>query len=242
MRLHEMLQIPASGRTVASICGAGGKTTLMHLLAREAMREGRRAAMMTTTHILKPEGETVAVLEDFSPEGCLEIWRRGKIVVVGHSLEAERRFGPPLVHEFSWLLEHAEAVYVEADGSKCLPLKYPAAWEPVIPAGTTSVVVVAGLSALGGPVDLVCHRAALARESLGFGEEFVSEELMARLLWEGYGRFSPVYLLNQADLPGARGRGAAVAERLRAFGAGHAAVASLRDYQKDKLQYKERPS
>jgi probable selenium-dependent hydroxylase accessory protein YqeC len=230
MRLHEMLKLPILNRTVVSICGAGGKTTLMHLLAREAMHRGRRAAMMTTTHIWKPEGEGMVVLEDFSPDGVLEIWRQGKIVVAGHSLEAERRFGPPLETETSWLLENAEAVYVEADGSRCLPLKYPAAWEPVIPAGTTSVVVVAGLSALGRPVDLVCHRAALAREALGFGEEFVSEALMARLLWEGYGKFDPIYLLNQSDLPGARDRGAAVAAGLRALGAGHAAVASLQDY------------
>lgn len=44
-------------------------------------------------------------------------------------------------------------VLVEADGSKGLPLKAPAPWEPVVPDRTDLVVGVVGLDALGWPMD-----------------------------------------------------------------------------------------
>ena len=44
-------------------------------------------------------------------------------------------------------------VLVEADGSKRLPVKAPAPWEPVVPEGTDLVVGVVGLDALGRPMD-----------------------------------------------------------------------------------------
>ena len=41
----------------------------------------------------------------------------------------------------------------EADGSRMLPFKAPAAHEPVIPAETTLVLVLVGADVLGGPLD-----------------------------------------------------------------------------------------
>ena len=52
-------------------------------------------------------------------------------------------------------------VLAEADGSKQLPLKAHAAWEPVIPAATANVVWVVGASGLGKPVAEVVHRPEL---------------------------------------------------------------------------------
>ena len=48
--------------------------------------------------------------------------------------------------------EYHLPILVEADGSRMLPLKAPAAHEPPIPAWVEQVVVVAGLSALGKPL------------------------------------------------------------------------------------------
>ena len=55
----------------------------------------------------------------------------------------------------------------EADGSKRLPLKAHAAWEPVIPAATADVVWVVGASGLGKPVAEVAHRPELFCERCG---------------------------------------------------------------------------
>ena len=49
----------------------------------------------------------------------------------------------------------------EADGAHRLPLKLHRPDEPVLPAGTTHVLIVLGLSALGRPVGEAVHRYAL---------------------------------------------------------------------------------
>ena len=58
-------------------------------------------------------------------------------------------------------------VLAEADGSKRLPLKAHAAWEPVIPSGTANIVWIVGASGLGKPVAEVVHRSELFCERCG---------------------------------------------------------------------------
>ena len=54
------------------------------------------------------------------------------------------------------LYKTADVILVEADGSRRMPLKWPAPWEPVVPDNTDITVCVAGLSALGGrPCDVM---------------------------------------------------------------------------------------
>ncbi len=108
-----------------------------------------------------------------------------------------------------------------------MPLKFPAPWEPVIRPETTHVIVVAGLSGLGRPAEEVIHRLALAREEMEIPDGPVSEETAARLLWKGYARFSPIFVLNQADDNALRERGEHIAALLRSFGAERTAVISL---------------
>ena len=65
------------------------------------------------------------------------------------------------------LAQRYDYVLAEADGSKRLPLKAHAAWEPVIPAATADVVWVVGASGLGKPVAEVAHRPELFCERCG---------------------------------------------------------------------------
>ena len=65
------------------------------------------------------------------------------------------------------LAQRFDYVLAEADGSKRLPLKAHAAWEPVVPAGTANVVWVVGASGLGKPVTEVVHRPELFCERCG---------------------------------------------------------------------------
>ena len=55
----------------------------------------------------------------------------------------------------------------EADGSKRLPLKAHALWEPVIPSGTANIVWIVGASGFGKPVAEVVHRPELFCERCG---------------------------------------------------------------------------
>ena len=138
-----------------------------------------------------------------------------------------RRRGAP--ETLAWLAAHTDALFLEADGSRRLPVKFPNSTEPVIPEGTGRVIAVAGLSALGRPFDEVCHRAPLAREALGIPEgASVTPGIIARLLLAGYGRFSPTVLLNQADTPALREQGEQAAALLRAGGIEKVLILSLR--------------
>ena len=59
------------------------------------------------------------------------------------------------------LAQRFDYVLAEADGSKRLPLKAHAAWEPVIPSGTANIVWIVGASGLGKPINEAVHRPEL---------------------------------------------------------------------------------
>ena len=216
MTLDEKIGLDPARDRVISIAGAGGKTTLMFALARERAREGRAAAVMTTTHILCPQPSKTLAVVTGGPQEAARAFSQGKLVAAG-SPDAERfKMTAPSGETVKYLLDHAQALIIEADGSKLLPIKFPNDTEPVLLPQTNRVVVVAGLSALGRPLEEVCHRAPLACERLDLSpKEPVTPRVIARLVTEGYARYQPIVLLNQADTP----------ERLRA---GEEAAALLR--------------
>ena len=226
MTLHERLGIPQEEKHVVALCGAGGKTTLMYALAREC-REIVPTALFTSTHIFPPKGDDIVLSQPFSETECLDAWKQRKIVSAGTFLENERKFGPPEDAAAEFFCREGTAVFVESDGSRRLPLKYPGPVEPVILPKTTHVVVVAGLSALGRAPEEVIHRLSLAREIMDIPERPVTAETAAELMWRGYGCFSPIFLLNQADTPELAEKGEKMADRLRSLGAKHVAVLSL---------------
>lgn len=225
--LHELLQIPENAQII-SICGAGGKTSLMHMLAREAHHAGKKTAMMTTTHIFPSEDPDVALWDNESLTDLNRIWNEGKIVCAGMFHKGYKgKFGTPSLMACDILQDEADRIYVEADGANRKPMKYPAVWEPVIAHHSESVIVVAGLSALGKPIDEVCQRANLIREILDISAEILGENEMAAILAAGYGRYRPTVLLNQADTPELIARAEAVRAFLLNVGIPRVAIASL---------------
>ena len=65
------------------------------------------------------------------------------------------------------LAQRFDYVLAEADGSKRLPLKAHAAWEPVIPSGTANIVWIVGASGLGKPINEAVHHPELFCERCG---------------------------------------------------------------------------
>lgn len=226
MVLHELLGLPEREKHVVSLCGGGGKTTLMYALARET-KTLMPTALFTTTHIMPPSDADVVLSVPFSEEVCRAAWREGKIVSSGVFLAEERRFGAPEEEAMRFLCREAKAVIIEADGARRLPVKFPAAWEPVIRPETTHTVVVAGLSALGKPPAEIVHRHALARDAVDVSGNRFTEKHMAELLWAGYGRFDPIFFINQADTAELAERGERICALLRSLGAYRAVTGSL---------------
>ena len=147
---------------VTAIIGGGGKTTLMECLAEELSAQAR-VIVCTTTHIY-PEQNMPCLVSTSEAEIAAEL-ARTRCVCVGSVSESGKYSAPEL--PFCTLCALASYVIVEADGSKRLPAKVHAAWEPVVPAGTANVVWVVGASGLGKPVAEVVHRPELFCERCG---------------------------------------------------------------------------
>jgi probable selenium-dependent hydroxylase accessory protein YqeC len=201
------------GRTdVVAVAGAGGKTTLVYRLAREACLAGARVVVTTTTHMGSlPEDVTGPVVVDAEPDADrrLDAALRGtgRVTLLGRRLRPDKLEGvaPERVDA---LVDRADLILVEADGARGRSLKLPAAHEPVIPRSTTVVVVVAALDVLGQPLDdALVHRVELVAAAIGREEgQRVDEDAVVSALThaEGYcARITPgvraAVFLNKAE-------------------------------------------
>ena len=176
---------------VVSVVGAGGKTTLVYALAKEARAAGLRVLVTTTTH-MGTLGEAITgpiFVESESGEAAVErdlaraLAEHGRATVLGRRIRADKLEGlrPERVDALG---AGADLVLVEADGARGRSLKAPAAHEPVIPASTTLVLVVAALDALGARLDDTrVHRVDAVAAATGAAEgTTVDAETMARAL------------------------------------------------------------
>ncbi len=166
---------------ITAIIGSGGKSTLLKTLGLELMRAGGRVLLCTTTHMLPVAGvpwDGSSRRLDAAPwkprtlhvpgctcEACAGLVR-GSICQAGVLDPETGKLSAP-AEPLDQLAQRFDYVLAEADGSKRLPLKAHAAWEPVIPATTANVVWVVGASGLGKPVAEVVHRPEIFCEHCG---------------------------------------------------------------------------
>lgn len=205
--------------------GAGGKTTALFQLARQF--EGP-VLVTTSTHLSLEQagwGDTHIVVA----EG--DEWQ-----LTPHDLDGVTVItGPPTGERVDSL--HAEALLslsafaraneipllIEADGARQRALKAPAEHEPAIPDFVDTVVVVAGLSALGQPLDEhLVHRPELFAQLAGIEVgEVISGEAVATVLSHPQGGLKGIpdgarriVLLNQVEGDRLAGAARSLARRL----------------------------
>lgn len=92
------------------------------------------------------------------------LWQQETYVVAGTPVLHEKLTILPEQIRNTWISD-ADITFLEADGAKRLPCKFPAAHEPVLLPQSDIVLAVAGLSALYRPLGEVCFRAELACEA-----------------------------------------------------------------------------
>ncbi|MDO5410792.1 MAG: selenium cofactor biosynthesis protein YqeC [Lachnospiraceae bacterium] len=115
----------------------------------------------------------------------------GIAVWYGHPV-SEQKFEGPSEEEWTELCKLVDKnlidkILVEADGSKCLPVKIPASHEPVIPVGTDKIIILMGMRGLGKPLKTVCHRLSLVCGLLKKEpDSILTEQDIALLIIEGY--------------------------------------------------------
>jgi molybdenum cofactor cytidylyltransferase len=197
--------------TRLAFIGSGGKTTAMFSLARQLEPP---VIVTTTTHMaryqlgLADRHVMVYTPDDIQPDQLDGVTlyvgqAEGDIRLSGVQPEALARLG-------AFADERHIPILLEADGSRRLPLKAPAHYEPVIPPFTNYVVHVSGLSGLGKPFTAQwVHRMELFAKLTGLEPgETITIEALARLLTHPEGALRGVpegvrraALLNQADTP-----------------------------------------
>ncbi len=138
---------------ITAIIGSGGKSTLLKTLSLELMRAGGRVLLCTTTHMFPVAGvpwDGSSRRLDAAPwkpgalhapgctcEACAGLVR-GRICQAGVLDPQTGKLSSPAA-PLDQLAQRFDYVLAEADGSKRLPLKAHAAWEPVIPAATATL-------------------------------------------------------------------------------------------------------
>lgn len=235
---------PAARTSLAPVIaaiGSGGKTTLLASLAAELREQGARVVLATTTHFM-PFAEVQTVASSNKAE-LARVLARDDIAcaaapAAGRAGAADK-LGPSPI-SLDELRRVAGVVLVEADGSKCLPLKLHASHEPVVPTGATAVVCVLGASGFGQPLASTCHRAELAAGLLGIDVvATATPELVARLLAAEMARgiIAPTHIVvNQVENDATRKQAAAFAAELRRRGVAIPVLAgSIRGHALEQL-------
>ena len=190
MGLAELL---GAGRGVTSVIGSGGKTSLLAALAREL---SGTVVLTTTTHILPFAGVPLVTSADAGD--VVAALAGSRVVCVGSQAEKDGKLVTPELG-MDVLAALADHVLVEADGSRRLPLKAHAPWEPVIPACSERTVLVLGASGLDHPVREVVHRPERFCELAGCApDDPATPELVARVA--NAEALADVALVNQADV------------------------------------------
>ena len=200
--LIDALKIDTNKKNIISFVGGGGKTSLIYELGKELSREGKKVIVTTTTHMFMPENNVVLtgkkedIIELLSSEnmitvGSMDYEKNVKVHFdelkaenTSDNMERDKKKIMGLPEEIAeTLIDLADYVLVEADGSRRLPLKMPAEHEPVILKGSNMVIGVCGIDAIGKTIKEICHRPNLVSEFLEVEEEhIINESDVAKIL------------------------------------------------------------
>lgn len=172
-------------KKIIAVVGAGGKTTYIKNKAKEFLAQGKKVFVTTTTHMMK---ETDTCVSDDADEIIKELLEK-QYVMAGR--DCGEKIQSLSEETYLKVCEACDVVLVEADGSRHLPVKFPAEHEPVIPENVNEIVVVCGLHGLGKPFKEVVHRLELAKQCLKEEETINDETLIEarhiqKLLTKGY--------------------------------------------------------
>ena len=220
---------------VISVVGAGGKTSLMFLLAHEFQKRGRKVISTTTTRILRPAPHQTGGLFLYEHEhfkhGLYDCLNQH-----GHATVAQKLI-PPANKKLQGITcelvetivnnSPTEKMIIEADGARNLSCKAPGDNEPVVPAITDVFISMIGLDIIGKPLtDEHVFRAELVskRTSLPMVDA-VTPLTVAQLathpsgLLKGCPKKARSYIfLNKTDIPGSRENVARIIEAAKQQG------------------------
>ena len=187
MKLYQIIEkLGRPEKPVISFVGAGGKTSCILELADEWAARGKSVLITTTVHMEEPKILGRIGWIDQPAENIRKALETPGVVIAGSGSETPQKIRGLSEEVYIQAVFKAQAVLVEADGSRKFPVKVPGKNEPVIREDTTHILILAGASALGRALDQVCHRLEYAKKILGSQNRILTAETLAKLLEKGY--------------------------------------------------------
>lgn len=193
---------------IISLVGGGGKTTTMYHLADELVKKGHRIIVTTTTHIFPPDSKYTEIFTKDTDE-VRKVLDRRKLLVLADRFDPEKgKLTGINASRVKELIEVADNIIIEADGSRNLPFKAPEKHEPVIPESSTVVIHLTGLDVVNKPLTSdYAHRIERIKEITGIdnGDPITPEVIAKTVLHPSGGKkqvpenASFIPLLNKAD-------------------------------------------
>lgn len=155
MKLHEVMRLDEPCRV--AVVGAGGKTSTLWRLAEGL---SGKVVITTTTHLGLDQIDKAEQQIFIEPEDDLTKvdWMNSSRIVsiTGPAIDGHRLSGLTQVQidrSSQISKDYNFSILIEADGAQMLPLKAPGEHEPVIPGWVDAAIVLAGMPALGKPLD-----------------------------------------------------------------------------------------
>ena len=185
--MQELSSFFEISKGITALIGGGGKTSSMYALAEELRKKGS-VIVCTSTHILLPPQYP------FLPR-LSSLLSFGDVVSTG-TVDGQKLSAP--TQPFRELSGYADYVLVEADGSRQLPLKAHAPYEPVIPDEAKTVLVVIGIDGLGKPIRDAAHRPELYSGIVHASPDDAVTDEMIRTVVSTYPRCDGI-IINKAD-------------------------------------------
>lgn len=160
--LYKSLDINLDKKEVISFVGGGGKTTSMYNLANELKSFGKKVIVTTTTHMHMPLD---CIIFDDNIDFIKQSLNMKMLITVGAKSKNNKisSIDEKIANE---LINICDFLLVESDGSRMLPLKAPADYEPVLLKNTSLLIGVAGIDSVFNPISIICHRPEIVSKVL----------------------------------------------------------------------------
>lgn len=136
---------------VIAITGGGGKTTTLIALGEYYRAKGLSVLLSTTTKMQSPlyfDFEVDHVFTDESDFFMHDVKKGESVLYAQEHLMNRKKCISPRDEILPLMSKRFDVTIFEADGARCLPLKKHRECDPVIPENVTSVIALAGMSAL----------------------------------------------------------------------------------------------
>ncbi len=166
---------------IYAVVGSGGKTTLIHKMANEFRKQGKKVFVTTSTHMLIEED---TLLTDDAGRIIEQLEQTGYAMA---GIPKGKKIRALSQAAYEAVCAHSDEVLVEADGSGCLPVKFPNDTEPVIYDNTDEILVVCAPHAMGKPLKEIAFRKELVLDCLKVDENtLLTAAHIQKLVREGY--------------------------------------------------------